>query len=403
MKRRRRLPAAGLCLAAAGCLFLGLAVRQAHLRKSWLSACPREPDLAGWPAELHERVAGDSLRLRKWPPDTAALGELARLYQANGFLPEAETAYRALLGYDPRNPSWPHLLGVLLAGFGRMDEAVPLFRRSIGLDPGDVAGRLHLADALLKSNDMAGAGTAYQELLDRSPDNPYAELGLARVALAGDRRGAALKMLRGLVAANPEFYGAHDLLASLDEEFGADQEAAIERERAGKGRFREAPDPLFDSLMDDCYDPYRLQVFAATAIAVRAYSDALPPLRRALGLAPDNGRTLRQLGLVYLKTGDNARARENLERAVALDPRNDGAVFDLVNAYQDMGEKAAAVNALAEGIKRIPESPGLHYDYARALIDAGRVPEAIPELEAAERLNPDNHGAAEELARIRAH
>jgi tetratricopeptide (TPR) repeat protein len=399
MNRTRLMILVGLAVAGVCCG--GLWAMHARSRAAWISACPRPPDLGECLPSFQARVASVEGRLAAWPPDVEALGELARLYHANGFLAEAETAYRALVRYDPRNPAWPHLLGVLLAGFGRMDEAVPLFRRAIQLDPTDLAVRLHLADSLLKSNDMAGAGAAYQDLLDRSPGNPYAMLGVARVELAGERRGASLKTLRALVAANPDFYGAHDLLASLDEQFGADQEAAVEREKAGKGRFREAPDPVFDSLMNDCYDPYRLQVMAATAMAVQAYPEAMPPLQRALALKPDDSRTHRQLGLVYLKMADYARSREQLERAVALDPKNDGAIFDLVSAYQDMGEKTAALRTLAAAVKIIPESPGLHYDYGMALVDAGRIPEAITQLEAAESLNPENHGAAEELARIR--
>jgi Flp pilus assembly protein TadD len=312
--------AAALALCGLGTRWV---IRRERLRAAWAAVRPPPPDLAAWPAAFRTRVAEADRRLAAWPPDLAALGDLARLYQANGFIAAAEKADRGLMEFDPTNPQWPHVLGVLLADSGEADQAIPLFRRAVLLDPGDLPARLHLGDTLLKSNQTAAAAEAYQALLDRAPSNPYAMLGLARVALAEDRLGAARALLRRLIVANPDFYSAHSLLVALDEQFGDDEGAAIERDRAGQsGRFREAPDPWVDSLWRDCFDVYRLQVLGATAISVHAYADALPPLQRALQLAPNEALTHHELGEALLRLGDAAGANQHLARAKALDPND---------------------------------------------------------------------------------
>lgn len=378
-----------------GLSFAGRAwYRTATTRAAWNQARPTRPDLGQWPEEFRARVSAAESRLAASKFDPTALGELARLYHANGFLREAEQAYRGLLFFDPGEPRWPHLLAALLSDYGRLNEALPLLERTLALAPNNVAARLRLADALLKANRPLGAAAAYREALLTSPKNPYALLGLARLELDAGRLPEARGHLQEIVAAAPDFSAAHSLLATVLERSGDAPAAEVERALASAGgRFRAAPDEWTEALVDECYDVYRLQVIAASRVG----RDALPVLERALKLAPDNSGTHRQLGKIFLGLNDFARAREHLEKAVALEPREPAGYLDLIAVYRATKDLPAGVRSLEGALALCPPDAGLHYEYALALLALHRPEEAVPHLETARRLSPEKPLAARDL------
>jgi tetratricopeptide (TPR) repeat protein len=135
-------------------------------------------------------------RAQGLPGDVAALGELSRLYHANGFSREAALAYEGLLRFDARNPRWPHLLAHILAGTGQLARAAPLWRKVTELAPDYVPARLRLGEALLKTNEPALAAETYAAALRLVPDDPYALFGLARCELQQERWTAARERLQ---------------------------------------------------------------------------------------------------------------------------------------------------------------------------------------------------------------
>ena len=356
------------------------------------------PDLSHWPEPFRKRLAAAEAGLASRSGAVSALGELSRLYQANGFLAEAEQGYRALLKLDPNEPHWPHLLAALLAAYGRLDDALPLLRQTIALAPQYVPARLHLADALVKSNQPANAAAAYRDLLTISPQNPYGLVGLARLDLETRHLSEAREKLQQAIAADSNFPAALSLLATVEGLAGNDEAANVARHQASlAGRFHEAPDAWTEDLMNYCYDVYRLQVVASGSAESHQWQAALPPLERALSLAPENVATRRQLGKVFVGLADYPHAREQFEKAVALDPHNPAIYLDLVNVYRATDDLPAALRALEAGLALLPEDAGLHYYYALALIVRGQLAEAVPHLEMARRKSPEKPLAARDL------
>ena len=121
-------------------------------REAWASARPAIPQIETWAPEFRQRIQTADARVALWPPDRAALGDLARLYLANGFDREAERSLQALLIYDPQNARWPHYLATLQAGYGQLEEAIGLWRSVVRLAPDYRAGRLKLAEADYRKN-----------------------------------------------------------------------------------------------------------------------------------------------------------------------------------------------------------------------------------------------------------
>lgn len=344
-------------LASAAGLFLGW--RAWAARDAWERERPALPPAAGMRAPgLDTQLAACVARLAAYPPDEGALEEYALLCHANGQLEAASGAYRSLVRLQPREGRWPYLWAVIEAGYGRLDEATRLLREATRLAPDHVPGWLRLGVALLKADDITAANSAYEEALQRAPENAYALLGLARCALAGERWTAARGLLQRAAAADPRMGPAFHLLSTVHERLGNHEAAEAALTRADAATMEvEPPDPWIDNMYRSCYDIYRLRVVAAAALAGGNPDRALDVCERARMLAPDDARVYWQFGRIYLRVGRFSEARQALERSIELDPADDKAQLDLINLLQQQGDRAAALTRQAEYDRRFGGPP----------------------------------------------
>ncbi len=311
------------------------------------------------------------------------------------------TGYRALIVLEPNEARWPHFLASILAGYGRLDEAMPLLRRATVLAPDHVVGWLRLGEALFKANATTEAEAAYREALQRSSANPYALLGLARCDLQLERWTAARSHLQQAVAADPRFAGAQNLLASVFERLGNPEAAAVARSRvADDGHYTEPVDSWADELTAYCHNPYTLLVTASAATAEGTPAKALPPLQRALALAPDDPRIHRQMAKTLSNLGDMAGARMELEKTVALAPDDENMRLDLVALLRAGKEREALERAVAAGVAACPSSAALHFEAGLLAAEAGRLDEAAEHFRFTWKNRPDEPDAARELAKV---
>ena len=141
--------------------FLGILIVAAGLsyRFAWpawiahtvvVSSLPSRPDLTPWSPILSARINQNETLARSFLHPARALAELAQLYHANAFYPQADQCYQGLLRLAPSEARWPYLEANILAGFGRLAEALPLLQRTIELAPDYIPARLRTADALRK-------------------------------------------------------------------------------------------------------------------------------------------------------------------------------------------------------------------------------------------------------------
>ena len=371
-------------------------------RRAWKEMQPGQPEEAGSAAPgLDARLASCVSRLQAWPPDHSALSEFSLLCHANGMLEPAMTGYRALLVLEPNEARWPHLLATILAGYGRLDEALPLLRRTTVLAPDHLVSWLRLGDALFKANSTTEAETVYEAALKRAPGNPYALLGLARCDLQRERWTAARSHLQQAVVSEPKFAGAQSLLASVFERLGNPEAAAVARNRAANdGHYTDPPDSWTDELTAYCHNPYTLLITASAATADGTPAKALPPLRRALILVPDDPRMHRQLAKTLSNLGDMAGARSALEKAVALSSGDENMQLDLIALLQVTKDRDALKKAVASAVAACPASPALHFEAGLLAVEAGQLPEAEVHFRFTWKNRPEQPEAARELAKI---
>lgn len=395
MKRRVVVSAVFTVLVLFGGGWLGWRVQQAHgIAAGYI---PKMPDVSGRPPELAERIAAAEKDAHGYFHPGEGLAELSRLYHANGFFDEALRCYDGLQRLQPHEAKWPHLEAGILASYGRLEEAQPLYLKAAMLAPDYLPARLRLGEVMLKANRTADAARIYADVLKRSPDQPYALLGLARCALAADDWERAHAELQRAVAANPDFVGGLSLLASVEEHLGRTADADALRARVGRREFADLTDAWAESLIEDCYDPYQLSVAAAVAHFRGENATATQRLERAIALSDAPAPYYRQLGKLLLGDGELIGARSNLEQAAALDPTDADTWVLLVNMLEKT-DRAEAYRKVNAGLVKCPESWALHLAYGRMLSADGQLDRALPQLQEAKRLRPSEVNSYIELA-----
>lgn len=365
-----------------------------------VSGIPATPAAGSLHPALADELAAAGKTARSFLHPVEGLAQLSRLYHANGLYPEAMQCYARLERLQSGEARWLHLHASILASFGRLDEALPLWQRAIGLAPDYLPAQIRLGDALTKANRGPEAARVYEDSLRRFPGNPFALLGLARLDTIPGNWSSARTRLEEAIRTDPNFIGALSLLVTVYEHEQRGDEARVLQQRGAGREHRDIVDPWLDGLSEDCYDPYRLGVAAALANLAGDGATARRWLERAVALSPDTASYRRLLAQLVYRQKDYPAAREQLEKAVVLAPDDSEAWRLLVEVLTEMGASTEAERALRAGLAACPQSGALHYAFGQRLAAAGRYDQAIGELQQAKKLRPSEVNPYVELAQV---
>ncbi len=361
------------------------------------------------------------------------VGELGNLYQANHHYDRAIPCYRVAMEFDSESPKWPYYVAFIQQEKGENASVQDLLRKTIALSPGYAPALLKLGDNYFKSGHIQKAQDQYRRRLDLLPDDPYALLGLARIAIDDSRWKEAETYLKHATNKNPDFGVAHRLLATVHEHFGEEAEMKQSLDRAAQcTRFRPAPDPWIDSLNALCFDVEQLLVLGSKAIteldienAARYFNKArkLDPkdprvhlslgrlcfmtsqlkesrrfFRKAIELEPKSDEAYFQLGVISRREGDLAEAKAMFQKALAFQPDNANVYNNLGVTLLEMGDFEGAAQALQKALNIYPEHINARYNLGLALWSLGETDRALQEYRNVMGVKPNWAIAANSLA-----
>ena len=273
------------------------------------------------------------------PSAYTRLGEL-RLNQKK--YPEAEKFFEQALDRAPQAAA--AMRGLVAAAFAEKQpsKAIARLRTQIAQVPESADFQLLLGQALTQTGDRSGAEAAFEKAIGLNKNGVEAYLLLAQAQSGGGSLDQAIATLRRAIEQVPGDPRAYVLIGTTQETHGDWQAAQLSYTKALQVRPNdgEATNDLAYLMLEHNLNVDQALTLAQTARRMLptlpnsadtlgwayykkgAYQLALPLLEDAAKALPGDAAVHYHLGMVYDKTGEARRAKQELEIALKDDPKN---------------------------------------------------------------------------------
>ncbi|MEM6673304.1 MAG: tetratricopeptide repeat protein [Planctomycetota bacterium] len=297
-------------------------------------------------------AAVDAIGLGRLTPDL--LTRLVQIDRGRGDAAVVLDEVRILTILDPGNPTWRRYRAELLAASGRLPAAETAFRAILDDSPSDAEAWVGLGNSLVAGGSTGDAASAYETawiLGRRSPEIADRVAGLEQQS--GDL-ASAVQWLERAEALSPDADGRRAMRsARLLASVGRDDEAL---ETAARLADAEAPDVAADASL----------LCATIALRAGSLDEASARLEEARNRGVSGAALTDALGRSYFVRGDHALAARWLAEVADGDAGPD--VFRLLaRARIEAGELDLAREAIVSYVERRSLD-----DVARSLIAAYR-------------------------------
>jgi tetratricopeptide (TPR) repeat protein len=227
-----------------------------------------------------------------------------------------------------------------------------------------------MTTAGLQVGNWKNSNVLFEQALQADGNNALAHNNLAVALRKQGRIGDAIAHYDTALRLKPDYPAAHHNLGLALMRVGQHDEAI--------GHFRQAL-----NLKPDFGIAYKsLQ----TALAVRlAMTQKIADIQTALQRTPENHELHYQLGNLYDRTGDRAKAIAHYHMAVKIRPDFSQALNNLAIGYAVNRDYDKALAALQQMVSLQPHNPVVHYSIASVLARQNKVNESIDWLQSAVR------------------
>jgi tetratricopeptide (TPR) repeat protein len=289
------------------------------------------------------------------------------------------------------------------------------------VSPNDWMLHKNLARLQEETGNLAGAVTAWQQVVRGCPHNPDAweSLGLALAASRRDEEAAAA--FQQTTRLHPESVAGRNSLGELYAREGRWPQAEQEFQAVlklkpywgpahlGLGKALEARHQLpaaeaefKAALQYRVSSPESYKTLAQFAFSRGWYDAAATNFTDSLRLYPADPETQVNLGLVLVKLGKHTEAREHYTEALRLRPRFAEAHFCLGLELGQAGDAPAAAAEFAEAVRLKPELIEARLNLGVALASQQLNQQALEQFEEVLRRDPNNPVARGRVQALRA-
>ena len=314
---------------------------------------------------------------------------------------DAETAYKEVLKLNPRDARAAYGLGNVYSDQQRWDDAEAAYRNSVAWAPKDADAHVALSVVLVQpslSGDNAKRLADAETFARRSVQiDPKSAVGWDRLGVALQARGLLNSetehSYRRAIELDPQFAVAYAHLARMLNRANKPGEAA----------------PLYEKATELAKDPATLNLIADSLQGEQLWPQSEPVLKRALELDPNNLTSLLLMGRFLIVYKRYQEAEPYLKSATevasrAFQPFNLlGRVYLGMDRFSDAEatyERASTLAASAEK-KQLAGIYGFE-GVGDGYIKSNQKDKAVRAYQRALELDPNNNGAAQKLARVRA-
>ena len=330
--------------------------------------------------------------LRAAPDDYRALDLLGvvRILQHHEI--DAEKLFlRALQKKSDFAPARAHL-GLLYVQLGRPEDALPLLREAVRLEPARSDASTALvrvlqdqARAASTAGDSEKALTLLTDARKYAPGNPDINSELGTVALQLSSWQDAVEAFQRTLKVR-----ADDPLALYN----------LGRAFMGLSQFEDARQQFARYVAVRPDDASGHCALGMTLAALEHDAEARKEFERSIALAPAQTESYFRLGLIDLDARDLDEAARNLHQALAHEPKHPGVLSALGRVAFEQKRYPDAIDLLRQAIGGDQSLREAHYYLGLTLARLGRKEEAEAELQIATRLEHDEAEHRRNLLRI---
>jgi tetratricopeptide (TPR) repeat protein len=330
-----------------------------------------------------EGCCREAIRLVPTAPEPRFI--LANLQSARGKLAEAVVNYRDALRIKPAYPEALNNLGNTLRRVGKLQEAEASYRELLRLDPSNITALTNLGAALTDMGRLAEAETCHRDSLRLKPDYAEGHLHLGMVLEDQGRRADAEACYHTALRYRPQYPQAHFHLGNL---------------RSSQGRLAEAEACYRESLRlqpnfpDTCFN------LGNVLQDTRRHGEAEACYRNALKFRPNHAEAHHNLGNALHSQGRSVEAIACYREALRLRPNYPVALHSLGNAQRDLHDIPGARATYEEAVRMQPEHVDARNNLGACLIEEGRSPDAVVHFKEILRLQPEHAPALGNLGTL---
>jgi protein O-GlcNAc transferase len=306
---------------------------------------------------------------------------------------QAEQLCHQVLREQPTHVEAMQLLGVLAFGFGKLEDAIAFYQRSLAVAPQRADTLNHLAVALHQQGSFALAIAHYESAIALAPFSVEIHYNLANAWQDQQQGSKAIYHYQMAIALQPNYAAAHCSLANALRLDGQTALAMTHFQRAI------AIEPNQPTAHYHLGNDFKTQ--GQLEIAIAHYTQAIT-------LNPNYTDALFDLGLVFDQLNQPSEAEIYLQRAIALSDLPSDRFDPTANYRQAIAQKPDSVDArirlgrllwgdkqyqeaeitFRQALQLQPELAIANLNLAQLLVAQGAIEEAIPYFQTAQTLDP---------------
>lgn len=263
-----------------------------------------------------------------------------------GKLQEAAQAYQAILQSQPKHPDANHNLGLLAMSANQVENALPLFKTALSVNPNTEQFWLSFIDALVKAKRFKDAKQAIKK---------------------AKKKGFDSKKLQALLTRSQQTSNIN---------VPPDEQLSRLLEHYQNGRLSEAEQLALQLTQDFPEHHFGWKVLGGVLRQAERVADSLTAMQKSVELAPQDAEAHYNLGGTLQELGRLDAAAESYMRALALKPDFAEAQYNLGNTLKALGRLDEAEGSYVKALALKPAHAEAHNNLGNTLLELGRLDEA---------------------------
>lgn len=354
-----------------------------------------------------QTFTGSSLTFPELAEQYATVGDAFQSYE---IIDQAIICYRNAIILNEAAPAkWHYHLaqslrknGELTTAVAQYEIALKLLNKQQGTSQQKLAAMFHLGECQLELTLNEDARSSFQTALRMGSnfDNAVCHLAIGQTYLQSDPSEAISHLLKALQA-SPRATNVHYSLMMAYRKVNNMRQAKYHQEQFQKGEGAITLTDPFQGQLEEIKDTSRsFRIRGDNNLFKQGnVTAARNNYIKAIKLDPTDASLHLNLGVAYLRLGDNDNAQQCFLKTLELEPTNSLALANLGLIAQATGDSDVAIELLSQAAKLGPNNHVILMKYGDALFEKNLTEQALQQYQIIIQREPANQEALTSVAK----